>query len=158
MARLDRGKLRRFCFRLDQDFNKLLDRLFDAQRINALLFPFILMPDGLNGPISRTIIQEDLSRWRDAHKSEIRVVVGKEGVAVVVTLERGNEVCRDIKIVLGAVAPTPMRAHKAEEVLRGKRIDEALIDKSAEAASEEAHPITERFAISDSLSHFIRGG
>ena len=87
VAHLDRGKLRRLSFSLDQDFNKLLDQLFHAQRFNALLFPFILFPDGLNGPISRRITEEDLARWRDAHKSDIRVVAGKEGVGVIAISE-----------------------------------------------------------------------
>ena len=61
------------------------------------------------------------------------------GVAVIITLEP-DEVCRDIKIVLGAVASTPMRAQSAEEIIRGKTIDEAIIDRCAQAASDEAHP------------------
>lgn len=65
------------------------------------------------------------------------------GVAVITTLESKNKVCKDIKIVLGAVAPTPMRACNAEEVIRGKRMDENLIEKSAEVASSEAKPITD---------------
>lgn len=91
VARLDRGKLRRLSFSLDQDFSKLLDRLFDAQRINALLFPFIFMPDGLNGPLSRRITQEDLVKWRAAWKSDIRVVLGKEGVGVIAVSELANK-------------------------------------------------------------------
>ena len=87
VARVDRGKLKRIFFHLDQGFNKLLDRLFDAQRINALLCPFILFPDGPNGPISRRITQEDLSRWRATWKSDIRVVAGKEGVEVIAVSE-----------------------------------------------------------------------
>jgi len=87
VARIDRGKLRRLSFSLDQGFNKLLDRLFDAQRMNALLCPFILFPDGPSGPISRRITQEDLSRWREAWKSDIRVVAGKEGVEVIAVSE-----------------------------------------------------------------------
>jgi hypothetical protein len=83
VACLNWDKLRRFFFQLDQDFNKLLDRLFDAQRINALLFPFIFMPDGLNGSLYRRITEEDLARWRAAWKSDVRVVLGKGGVAVI---------------------------------------------------------------------------
>lgn len=64
------------------------------------------------------------------------------GVAVIMALESGG-VCRDIKIVLGAVAPTPMRAKKAEGVLRGKKVEAALIEKAAQAASAEAQPITD---------------
>ncbi len=51
------------------------------------MFPFILMPDGLNGPLYRRITQEDLSRWRADWKSEIRVVLGKDGVAVIAITE-----------------------------------------------------------------------
>ena len=69
-------------------------------------------------------------------KSDLPVV----GIAVVVTLEPKDKVCKDIKIVLGNVAPTPMRARSAEEIIRGKRIDEAVINSCAQAASDEAHP------------------
>jgi carbon-monoxide dehydrogenase medium subunit len=64
------------------------------------------------------------------------------GVAVIMTLEPGV-VCRDVKIVLGAVAPTPMRAKKAEEILRGKKVEPVLIEKSAQVAADEARPITD---------------
>lgn len=64
-------------------------------------------------------------------------------IAVIVTLGSQSKVCEDIKIVLGAVASTPMRMKKAEEVLRGKRIDEDLINKSAQVASGEARPISD---------------
>ena len=65
------------------------------------------------------------------------------GVAVILTMDAKSEACQDINIVLGAVAPTPMRARNAEEMIRGKRIDEALIIKSAQAASEESRPISD---------------
>jgi hypothetical protein len=87
VAHLDRGKLRRLSFSLDQDFNKLLDRLFAPQRMNALLSPFILLPDGLNGPLYRRITQEDLAKWRAVWKSDIRVVLGKEGVGLIAISE-----------------------------------------------------------------------
>ena len=87
VARVDRGKLRNLGFRLNQDFNRLLDRLFAPQRINALLSPFIFMPDGLSGPLYRRITEEDLAKWRAAWKSDIRVVAGKEGVGVIAISE-----------------------------------------------------------------------
>jgi carbon-monoxide dehydrogenase medium subunit len=61
-------------------------------------------------------------------------------ITVLMTMEQDHKVCRDAKIVLGAVSPTPLRARKAENVLKGKRVDRALIDRAAQAASEEAHP------------------
>ncbi len=87
VARLDQGKLRRLSFSLDQDFNKLLDSLFDEQRINAVLFPFVFMPDGWNGPLYRRITEEDLMKWRAAWKSDVRVVTGKEGIGLIAISE-----------------------------------------------------------------------
>ena len=83
VARLDQGKLKSLSFQLNQDFNKLLDRLFAPQRMNALLSPFILMPDGINGPLYRRITEEDLAKWRAAWKSDVRVVLGKESVELI---------------------------------------------------------------------------
>jgi len=56
---------------------------------------------------------------------------GIVSVASIIAVEKG--VCTDARIVLGAVAPEPVRARKAEEVLKGRPIDE---DRAAEAARE----------------------
>lgn len=63
------------------------------------------------------------------------------GVAVALTLSNG--VCEEVRIVLGAVAPTPIRARKAEEILRGKKVDETAIPAAAQAAMEECRPISD---------------
>ena len=55
-------------------------------------------------------------------------------ITVLLTMEPDTKVCRDARIVLGAVSPTPLRARNAENVLRGKRIDGTLIDEAARAA------------------------
>jgi len=47
------------------------------------------------------------------------------------TMGPDKKTCRDANIVLGAVAPTPLRARNAENVLKGRKIDEALIDQAA---------------------------
>jgi carbon-monoxide dehydrogenase medium subunit len=61
-------------------------------------------------------------------------------ITVLLTMEPDQEICRDARIVLGAVSPTPLRARMAESVLKGKRVDGALIDRAAQVASDEAHP------------------
>lgn len=65
------------------------------------------------------------------------------GVAVIATFEINGELCKDIKIVLGAVAPTPIRAQKAEDILRGKKIDDLLINQGAAAAANESSCISD---------------
>ena len=57
-----------------------------------------------------------------------------------------GDICRDVRIALGAVAPTPFRAIRAEAVLRGQPLDHGtrerqLIHEAARIASEEASPI-----------------
>ena len=65
------------------------------------------------------------------------------GVAAVITLEGNGEAVQEAKIVLGAVAPTPMRARKAEAVLKGKKVTEADIEEAARLASNECQPISD---------------
>jgi carbon-monoxide dehydrogenase medium subunit len=62
------------------------------------------------------------------------------GVAVVVTLDKSLKLCEDVRIGLSAVSPSPMRAVKAEAVVRGREITDGLLDKMAETASEECNP------------------
>ena len=64
-------------------------------------------------------------------------------VAALITLNSEGTICEDARVVLGAVAPTVIRAFKAEEALMGKTVAEAVIRESAQKASEESQPITD---------------
>jgi carbon-monoxide dehydrogenase medium subunit len=61
------------------------------------------------------------------------------GVAVLVVMDK--ESIGDVRIALGAVAPTPIRAKKAEVILKGMKLDDKLLDESSQAASYESKPI-----------------
>ena len=65
------------------------------------------------------------------------------GVAALIILEPGNNTCKEARLALGAVAPTPIRAREAEGVLGGKNLDEEIIESAAETASKEASPVTD---------------
>jgi carbon-monoxide dehydrogenase medium subunit len=62
------------------------------------------------------------------------------GVAVALTLE--GDACREIRIALGAVAPTPIRARAAEAALRGRGLDAQAIAAAARIAQGECRPIS----------------
>ncbi len=56
------------------------------------------------------------------------------------SLEEEELICKEIRIALGVAAPTPIRAKKAEELFRGRKLSDELLEKVALTASEEAHP------------------
>ena len=60
-------------------------------------------------------------------------------VAACLTLE--NDVIKNARIVLGSVAPTPVRAPSAEKALMGGKPSEALFAEAGEAAASDAKPI-----------------
>ncbi|MFC2067494.1 FAD binding domain-containing protein [Chloroflexota bacterium] len=63
------------------------------------------------------------------------------GIAAIITLSSLDWSCLDAKVVLGAVAPKPMRARKAEGMLKGEKLDKNLIENAAKSASDESSPI-----------------
>lgn len=62
------------------------------------------------------------------------------GVAVSLVMSAGA--CTSLRIALGAVSPTPIRARKAEAVLEGKAPDEASIAACGAVAASETSPIS----------------
>jgi carbon-monoxide dehydrogenase medium subunit len=69
--------------------------------------------------------------------------------AVSLTLEPSNGSCRTARVALGSVAPTPVRAIEAENVLKNQKISENLIAKAALAAQHAAKPISDVRASAD---------
>jgi len=63
------------------------------------------------------------------------------GVAAFLRLDPNKQICSDARIALGAVAPTPIRAPMAEEILIHKEIDEVLAGVAGKVASMVCRPI-----------------
>ncbi len=51
--------------------------------------------------------------------------------------------CDEVRIVLGAVAPTPVRACEAESLLRGNRVTEPLLEEVGRTAAHGCRPISD---------------
>ena len=75
------------------------------------------------------------------------------GVASEITLNNG--VCGKARIVLAAVAPTPVRATAAEQALEGQPLNAQTIERAAEAAVQAARPIDDQRGSADFRRHLV---
>jgi len=78
------------------------------------------------------------------------------GVAVSITLGPNDGICTDVRIALGAAAPVPMRAERAEKVLIGKEIKDNVIEEAAQIASDEARPTSDIHASEEYRGELVR--
>ena len=111
--------------------------------------------DGFFLEVKRTVLQSD------ELLAEVRIPVQPEGtggafvkvgrragselalVSVATTVTMEKDICRSIRIALGSVGPTPIRAKKAESFLMGRTMEDKNIRDASEIASEEIHPISD---------------
>jgi carbon-monoxide dehydrogenase medium subunit len=84
------------------------------------------------------------------HSMDLAVV----GVAVQGT--RAGDICSEVSIALGAVAPTPIRAPMAEAMLRGQRVSQELIDEVAKNAITQCSPIDDHRASAEYRCDMVR--
>lgn len=67
-------------------------------------------------------------------------------VNVAVRLDMEAKECTEARIAMGAMAPTPIRCLKAEKMIKGKKLDEALIGRCAAEAVAESNPVDDQRA------------
>jgi carbon-monoxide dehydrogenase medium subunit len=77
------------------------------------------------------------------------------GVAVWVELGKDDEITRT-RIALGAVAPTPIRAPSAENLLRGTRLGPDAAREAAELAARSCDPISDHRASAEYRRKMVR--
>jgi carbon-monoxide dehydrogenase medium subunit len=89
-----------------------------------------------------------------SHTTRGSIDLSVASVAAIISFS-GN-LFQDIKLALGAVAPTPMRARRAEELMRGQEFSKDLIQATAEIAADESVPISDVRASSDYRRHIVK--
>lgn len=65
------------------------------------------------------------------------------GVAVAFIFNKAEKKCEGVRIALGAVSPTPMRARRAEAVLENQILTEETAEHAGQEASKECKPISD---------------
>jgi aerobic carbon-monoxide dehydrogenase medium subunit len=82
--------------------------------------------------------------------SEERPCVG------IVALTRMDEgVCRELRLVIGAVSPKPLRVQSGESMARGERLTPEMIERIAKDASRNVDPIDDLRGTADYKRHLV---
>lgn len=80
---------------------------------------------------------------------------GIVGVASTVTVDQSGT-CQEARIVLGNAGVIPIRAKNAEQVLKGKKLADKLLEEAGEAAAGEADPVSDIHASEEYRRHLIK--
>jgi CO/xanthine dehydrogenase FAD-binding subunit len=74
-------------------------------------------------------------------KTRVKVDLGLASAAVLAAFD--GSTCTAVRIAAGAVAPIPLRLSRTEAVLRGKTLDNDVLDLARQTAETEVEPITD---------------
>lgn len=70
-------------------------------------------------------------------------------VGVAITLRGQESTCEDARLALNSVASTIVRAKRAEEVLRGRRLTDEVLREAGEVAASEVDPVDDNRGSAD---------
>jgi carbon-monoxide dehydrogenase medium subunit len=88
------------------------------------------------------------------HTPRKQMDIAVVGITAVVTLDDGGRIER-ARIALGAVAPTPVRAQKAEASLAGQMASDKAFARAAEIAAGECSPISDQRGSAEFRRHLV---
>lgn len=100
-----------------------------------------LAPDEL---IARIRLPKRAPRWVEYYRkvgTRRAQAISKVCLAAAFDIEGSTGIVRDIRIALGSVAPTVVRATRAEAVLRGHAIDASVLREAQQSLASEIAPI-----------------
>lgn len=89
-------------------------------------------------------------------KHSVRKAMDLAIVGVAVWIKMDGDRVDDCRIAMGGVGITPLRAYSAEKILKGSELTDDLLEKAAEAVSEECSPISDVRASAEYRKDMIR--
>ena len=113
-----------------------------------------------NGEILKGFLLQPKSGWlADYEKIGLRkaMEIAIVNACVAIAKDEYNRIAK-IRIALGAVAPTPIRARKAEAILENREMTRELVEECAETAVGETKPISDIRSSADyrrKMTHFL---
>jgi CO/xanthine dehydrogenase FAD-binding subunit len=93
--------------------------------------------------LTRILLPEPAEKTGEGYLKLMRrhaMDLAQVGVAVCLSLDSARLTCREARVVLGAVAQTPIRAPRAEKILMDREITPEAAREAGQIAAEEANP------------------
>ena len=123
-------------------------RIAGSRRERELLLEEFFLAPGKTCLQSNELLKEifipaPAGKWGGSFQRSTRTAmdIALVNCAVFLSLAPKGGAIGDIRIALGAVAPTPVRARPAEDVLKGKNPDKVSIEEAAALAAAGVSPI-----------------
>lgn len=117
------------------------ERIFPLEQLFAGYYETTLQPHELITEVQVDRMEPDFGL------KYMRFSVGSDkpavGCAVGVRLDPGTRKCVKARVVLGCVAPTPLRVREAEDVLRGNTFRAELAAEAGRLASQACSPLSD---------------
>ena len=101
----------------------------------------VLKPDELLSEISFSALPS--STFSRFYKLGQRESMAIAVVSLALNFNSENNRFKDVRIALGSVAPTVIRAKEAEKILEGTDISPEIVEKAAKIAAKECSPISD---------------
>jgi CO/xanthine dehydrogenase FAD-binding subunit len=102
--------------------------------------PLSLLPEEL---LAEILVPRPKPKEGSAYlRYSLRKAIDFPMVSAAVSLVKRNGICEEVRIVLGAVAPRPLRLAEAEKSWEGKQITESVLKDCAQEAPREALQIS----------------
>jgi 4-hydroxybenzoyl-CoA reductase subunit beta len=113
-----------------------VEDLFTADPLRPIGLPGTDIVKSISIPPSTAIRGWDFMKLCPREGLEFATV----NIAVLLDIHEDGETCAGARIVVGAVAASPLRAKKAEDLLSGEKLSDARIDEAANVARDELSP------------------
>ncbi len=117
------------------------ERTVNAEEFAVDFFDTTIQPGEMATEIQIPVLPPNTGAYFTKY-SQMKGDYALASVAVLITLDKKKEVCANARIGLAGVASAPVRAKKAENVLKGKKVTEALLAEAAEVAKTEISPVS----------------
>jgi CO/xanthine dehydrogenase FAD-binding subunit len=117
------------------------ERTVDIEEFAVDFFETLVQPGEMATGIQIPVLPPNSGAYFSKY-SQLHGDYALASAAVLITLDSKKETCVNARISLGGVGTAPIRAKKAEEILKGKKITDEVLAEAAKVASEECSPIS----------------